>query len=152
MWLIPIGPFKPISRVFIISSILFVLSIYYLLFIIITKAAQWSSGGGASRKSNGTWVRIPGPPNASYYFFPDNPIQAPTWCTMLPQISRRQMASRPNLKAKIECAPCSLVNVPWRIAKVNQASSANGPQNVDFTSFPGPTPPWLFLISFFSFI
>ena len=68
-------------------------------------------------------------------------------CTILPQISKRQMASRPNLMAQMGCLPYTQVNQGIGNLEVNPGLLANGPLNCQSHSLSRPNTP--LVISFF---
>ena len=64
----PYGWFKYSRVLFFYSGILARYLILLLLSIKLTVEARWLSGKGVYPIINRTWVRIPGPPYALYFF------------------------------------------------------------------------------------
>ena len=69
-----------------------------------------------------------------------------------PSSNACQMASRPNLMAQMERAPCSLVNMSHGSPKVKRGLPANGPWTCYFHPWSGPKPPLLVISFSFHFI
>ena len=65
---LPTGSFKSCALLFFILTFICLFYISYLISNIISIEFNGWVGKGVVAKSNGTWVRIPGPPYICYYF------------------------------------------------------------------------------------
>ena len=108
---------------------------------------RWLSWQACWVESNGTWVRIPGPPICFVIFFHScSSTNSSIWTTM---DFRSPDARWP--PGQIWWLGMRIYHKAWSmhtrgIWKVKSGLNVNGPQIASFTSRLGPTPPpWLFL-------